>query len=286
MASIWSKNIQSTDMLYYSRCQRFNDTNFKEWFEILGIKENMKILDVGCAGGVFTQQIKKHMPSCEVYGIDLDETHIKYAKEKAVDLRLDVNYEVADIKKLPFEDNTFDLVFSHTVVEHIPFENFILEQHRVLKKGGTIKILYIDNMGKKDNPFTYNLEKIYGIYDKLEVEKKPQVGTYFRSPEHLLNNLSKYGFVEPNFEYKRFVYYAPDLRSMEVARQEVELDYVSRRVEAEFMLGKSKNRGDYELQLLTLLFSRYKRRLEFLSNHEKLYDYETTNLIIFTAKKA
>ena len=83
MSDFWSKQIQSTELLYFSRAEKFNDENKSLWFKLLKVKDGMKVLEVGCGGGLFTNMIKKYFPNCQVYGIDIDENHIEFAKRKA-----------------------------------------------------------------------------------------------------------------------------------------------------------------------------------------------------------
>jgi SAM-dependent methyltransferase len=229
--------------------------------------------------------IKKYFPNTQVYGIDLDDNHITYAKITAKELGVDVNYEVADIKNLPFEDNTFDLVFSHTVGEHLPFDAFIKEQKRILKPNGIIKILLVNPMKKNDNQFTYLLDDIYEIFDKLQQETE-DVGKFGAPPQEFLANLSKYGFINLNVEFPRITYYFPDLRDFERAKMELDHDFYTLRADAEFMLSKSTNRYEYELELLNLINARYLRRLDLLNNGEKIFDFQSTNLIVYSGTLA
>lgn len=51
---------------------------------------------------------------------------------------------VCDARKLPFKDNSYDEIFSHWVLEHFAWReipSLLLEWKRVLKPGGTIKIV-------------------------------------------------------------------------------------------------------------------------------------------------
>ncbi|MBO7330558.1 MAG: class I SAM-dependent methyltransferase, partial [Alistipes sp.] len=61
--------------------------------------------------------------------------HIRYAKEKTHKLGLDCAFVCGDALHAPFDDGTFDLVYSYTVAEHLPPEAFLREQRRVLKDG-------------------------------------------------------------------------------------------------------------------------------------------------------
>ncbi len=57
----------------------------------------------------------------------------------AARLGLDVETAACDAAALPFEDETFDLVFGHAVLHHLPeLERSFAEFHRVLRPGGTL----------------------------------------------------------------------------------------------------------------------------------------------------
>lgn len=64
------------------------------------------------------------------------------AKAKAMGLEEKVNVIRADVRCLPFLDNTFDVAVAVELFEHIPMnaELFVQETHRVLKKSGTAVI--------------------------------------------------------------------------------------------------------------------------------------------------
>jgi SAM-dependent methyltransferase len=54
-------------------------------------------------------------------------------------LGLDVQTRAIDAERLPFEDSTFDLVFGHAVLHHLPdLEAAFAELHRVLRPGGAL----------------------------------------------------------------------------------------------------------------------------------------------------
>ena len=86
-----------------------------------------KILDVGAT--TFTiELIKKYFPNSLITGINIE------IKNKDAPEILFGNAE-----KIPFKDNTFDLIFTQETLEHIIFpDKFIEESKRVLKNGGDI----------------------------------------------------------------------------------------------------------------------------------------------------
>ncbi len=95
------------------------------------VKKKSNFLDIGCGRGDFTNAFSKNVTY--IYGIDISDhclEHYKSFKFKKCDL---VN------EKLPFNDNTFDTIFSKSVIEHLYYpENLAIEIKRVLKPGGRV----------------------------------------------------------------------------------------------------------------------------------------------------
>lgn len=285
MNNLWSTKIQSTELLYYSRLERFNDENCSRWFNLLKVKDGMKVLEVGCGGGHFTNMVKKYFPNCEVWGIDLDTNHINFAKNKCKELGLDVKYLEADINNLPFEDETFDLIFSHTVVEHLPFENFITEQYRTLKKGGHLVIMRVAG-GKRDNPYMYLEDEIGKVFDNLEYDEMPEVGKFSEEPEQRLMRLYNYGFKNLGFSYDRFVYYCPDIEEdKQKALKQIDLHFDMIKYNAIFNIQSAKNGEKHSQELLDLLDRQHKTRRQLYLSGEKIYDYVSSNILTIWADK-
>lgn len=87
-----------------------------------------EILDIGCGKGDYTYFFGKRN---KVIGIDLQNV----VKEKYRNF----NFQIADATSLPFQDNTFDVIISFDVIEHIENDKKMMtESYRVLKKGGKI----------------------------------------------------------------------------------------------------------------------------------------------------
>lgn len=99
-----------------------------------------KILDMGCGEGTrLTTLIKKtDSPRKNAEGIDVSEIAIKLALKKYPG----VIFKVADLERLPYKDNQFDLLYSAYVFEHLTDpEKVIKEAFRVLKPGGFFMII-------------------------------------------------------------------------------------------------------------------------------------------------
>ena len=95
-----------------------------------------KLLDIGCGNG----NLFKYIPDkkYELYGVDFAENMISEAKINCGKKAL---FFTADAEKLPFDDNTFDIITCNASFHHYIHPNVVLkEMHRVLKKGGTLII--------------------------------------------------------------------------------------------------------------------------------------------------
>jgi ubiquinone/menaquinone biosynthesis C-methylase UbiE len=106
-----------------------------------------KIIDVGCGSGRFTIALAQ-MGVKEIVGVDLGESGIKIGEEFARKLNLkNIKFIKNDILSLPFDDESFDFVFSKGVLHHTGnLEKGLDEYHRVMKKGG-IGYLYLYGSG-------------------------------------------------------------------------------------------------------------------------------------------
>lgn len=101
------------------------------------IKNGAKILEVGCGVGLTTRHIANKY-DVEIVGIDISRKMVSKAKERNRNIR-NARFLVADAQKLPFKDNTFDIVFTESVIAFVPDkQKAIKEFKRVTKKGGYI----------------------------------------------------------------------------------------------------------------------------------------------------
>lgn len=89
------------------------------------------VLDVGCAAGGFYNIIKTVNPGINYTGIDVSEKMIHAAKN----LFPGTDFKLTAGDKIDFPDNSFDLVFSLGVLNHVlDYKSFISECFRVSKK--------------------------------------------------------------------------------------------------------------------------------------------------------
>ena len=139
MNIIWSKYVQGTKTLYYSRKLRFDDMFAEQYKALFGLDQNksIKILEIGCGPGALAGALRRWYPNAEITAVDRDSEFIRYAKEHEPG----IEFVEGDATKLSFEDNSFDVAISNTVSEHIEPSKFYGEQLRVLKPGGICLVL-------------------------------------------------------------------------------------------------------------------------------------------------
>jgi SAM-dependent methyltransferase len=116
----------------WTRFNRFLGQNKRCRQVMRRAKSTGKILDIGCATGVFLNEMQKKGWKC--YGIEPDQEAVAYARRR---FGLDVFCGVVEDANLPA--NSFDVVTLWDVLEHVyDLNSTISEIKRLLKPGGVI----------------------------------------------------------------------------------------------------------------------------------------------------
>ncbi len=90
------------------------------------------ILEVGCGTGVMAERIAA-LPGVRLVAVDFSPRFVEMTAARGVDARQ------ADIQYLPFEDDSFDVVFAGWMPYHVPdLDRGLAEIRRVLRPGGTL----------------------------------------------------------------------------------------------------------------------------------------------------
>lgn len=94
------------------------------------------ILDLGSGTGYLSIEIARKAPSLRVYGIDLSRRMVKIARRHARDVD-NARFVFGNAARLPFKDNSIDLVVSTGASHHWKTPRLVFEEcYRVLKLGG------------------------------------------------------------------------------------------------------------------------------------------------------
>lgn len=93
-----------------------------------------QIADLGCGTGVFASHLAKRFEGSCVFGLDIAEGMLDFARNKFVSPQLE--WCCVDAEQLPLRDESLDLVFSSLVVQWCSdFQQVCNELKRVLKPG-------------------------------------------------------------------------------------------------------------------------------------------------------
>jgi len=99
------------------------------------------VLEIGVGMGADHEQWAKHKPA-RLCGIDLTERAIELTSWRLRESDLQSELRVADAENLPFEDESFDVVYSWGVAHHSPNPPKILREiSRVLRSDGVARIM-------------------------------------------------------------------------------------------------------------------------------------------------
>ena len=138
-----------------------------QWSEV---QQAENILDVGCGIGGSSLYLAEKF-NANATGITLSPVQAGRASERAIEFGLQdrTNFQVADALNMPFEDNSFDLVWSLESGEHMPEkQNFLQECYRVLKPGGKLILVTWCHRSTDKSTLTADekkhLEQIYDVY--------------------------------------------------------------------------------------------------------------------------
>jgi len=171
-------------------------------FNLFQVKPGMRILDVGCGTGNFS--VKLARKGALVTGIDISEKMLAIARRRALQEKLEIDFQQMDNQDLRFPDHFFDSVLSMATIEFISDPpKMIREMFRVCKKEGHILV------------GTINRESDWGLlYQDPEFQKKVPVFKHadFKSPEDL-SKIKEYALIE----IRECLFISPDTPESEIS---------------------------------------------------------------------
>jgi len=158
----------------------FKDHNSDTWWQdgantfLKLLPEGGSVLDVGCGAGIKSRYLAEK--GYKVIGIDFSEKMIEIAKRELPDL----NFEVVDVYELDKYPKTFDGIFAHAVLLHIP-KNKVMDVLKKMKSrlnsGG---LLYIGVKSMKDDgieesvvkedDYGYEYERFFSFFSPNELK--------------------------------------------------------------------------------------------------------------------
>lgn len=103
--------------------------------------EERDVLEIGIGMGADHLEWARANPR-SLHGVDLTERAVEFTSARLQLAGLESDLRVADAEALPFEDESFDIVYSWGVLHHTPGTAGAIEEvRRVLRPGGTARIM-------------------------------------------------------------------------------------------------------------------------------------------------
>ena len=138
-----------TSKVYKSFFTKFQEKAFSDTLKIVN-NEKKVVLDVGCGVG----RLFKFFPNVHIVGMDISSEMIRHAKNLASDSLRDLI--LASATHLPFRNSCFDLAYSVTVLQHVPYDKQLFavrEICRVTKTESEVFIIALELTDIKDIAF-------------------------------------------------------------------------------------------------------------------------------------
>jgi ubiquinone/menaquinone biosynthesis C-methylase UbiE len=195
--NFWNRNVCQTEFIKGYRLgtkeffEEAEKIRYRYHFYLPGLfrwiseqKPGGEIIEIGCS--MATDLLQLARLGMRATGVDLTEEGIKLAKVRFDMYGIPANLQVGDAENLPFNDNTFDAVYSFGVLHHTPdTQKSIDEARRVIKKGGLAVIMLYNTRS-----FNYIIHRILNApfdgnkKDRCPIEKsytKKQVAKMFEN---------------------------------------------------------------------------------------------------------
>jgi len=142
--------------------------------------KKLKILDIGCGGGLLSEPLSEL--GADMTGIDASYENIEIAKLHSKEMKLNIKYIHSSPENLNFK-NEFDVILNMEVVEHVSDLNLFIENCSKLNKKKGLMIVATINKNLKSY--------IFGIIGAEYILRWLPIGTHdwdkFLTPQDLEN---------------------------------------------------------------------------------------------------
>lgn len=165
--TIEEKNLERQYLL----AENLRPSSIRAFRQIGALPQGAKILDIACGLGETTRLLAAHFPGAQITGLDRDAALINAAKNITAPADCDIAFITGDAEQLPFEDNSFDFVFSRYLLMHVPDVMAILqEMKRVCKPGGIVYAQEPDINASNSYPTSWAYDKLREFFCALFVD--------------------------------------------------------------------------------------------------------------------
>jgi ubiquinone/menaquinone biosynthesis C-methylase UbiE len=134
----------------------------KEMMKFLPLSSNSNVLEVGCGSGHTACYIYEQY-KCSIVTIELNEQMLINAKKRFNRKKFPIQLYKANAERLPFRDNSFDIIISESVTSFTNIDQSLTEYERVLKEGGYLLAIEMTSERPLTNREQIEIENVYGI---------------------------------------------------------------------------------------------------------------------------
>jgi len=172
--------------------------------KILGDVTGKRILEIGCGGAQNSITLSKW--GARTFGVDLSRKQILYGRRLVRNENTGVGLLVCNMEKLPFKDESFDIVTTAVSLHYAPdLDAVVAEANRILVEGGyfTFSTAHPFSEGKLVKCRgksavalrNYFKRRIVRWIDKLPDGSRVKMHSYYRTLQDYFDALTKNGFV-------------------------------------------------------------------------------------------
>ncbi len=136
----------------YHKFNAGQQARFETILEWLKPIQEKHVLDLGCGDAALTYLLTKQ--GANVTGVDNEPEGIKLAQQNFSRYRAKARFVLGDVRSTGLSDNTFDIVVSSEVIEHVERpEELVKEAARLLKPGGVFLLTTPYRLKEQPHPF-------------------------------------------------------------------------------------------------------------------------------------
>ena len=169
------------------------------------------LLDVGCGPGTISIDLARIIAPGNVVGIDRANDVIERARAAAKSSGVkNIEFHTDDVYGLSFEDDRFDVVYAHQVLQHLTNPvAALIEMRRVLRPGGLLAVRDADYSAFSWSPSDPRLDRWLELYHEITVRN----GADADAGQHLASWVSDAGFSSVESSCSTWTFDEPDERS-------------------------------------------------------------------------
>ena len=152
--------MENAEIHFKNRAQKYNHSSnwvedqalINRIFELSGAGADSEILDIATGTGLIARRFYGRVK--KVTGLDISPEMTKHADECMDEIIF------APVERMPFADNSFDVVVCRQGLQFAELDKAIPEIHRVLKPGGTVTLCHLTACNDTDRELTFAIQKL------------------------------------------------------------------------------------------------------------------------------